>query len=201
MDLSSPAEDENLLSTSRRGSHRQSRLFSSELEYFNRGSSEENESLLSTSRRGSHRQSRNQVSPQEGEEEEVECLNFKEKFGCLDSKGGSGRQSRMFSPDLENFNRESPQENESLLSTSRRGSHRQSRNQVSPQEEEICKGESGRQSRVLSPQLEHVNRKESNELPICGKQFSKVDFLFAKISVTEGYAKASRISLILCQRS
>ena len=55
------------------------------------------ESLLSTSRRGSHRQSRNQVSPQE--EEEVECLN---------SKVGSGRQSRMLSPELEYVKRGIP---------------------------------------------------------------------------------------------
>ena len=54
------------------------------------------ESLLSTSRRGSHRHSRNQVSPQE---EEVECLN---------SKVGSGRQSRMLSPELEYVNSRGP---------------------------------------------------------------------------------------------
>ena len=91
------------------GSQRQSRNQVSPQDEFERGLSSKrdslvknpDESLLSTSRRGSHRQSRNQVSPQE--EEEVECLN---------SKVGSGRQSRMLSPELEYVKRAPPWERE-----------------------------------------------------------------------------------------
>ena len=91
----------------RRGSHRQSKNQVSpqdELESGNSGLSSKRDSLVQnvsqtspmvdecalSSRRGSHRQSRNQVSPQE---EEFEC--------SLNLKGGSGRQSRVFSPERE----------------------------------------------------------------------------------------------------
>ena len=98
----------------RRGSQRQSKNQVSpqdEVEGDNSGLSSKRDSLVQTtnqtsptadacvlsSRRGSHRQSRNQVSPG-GEEEEFEC--------SLNLKGGSSRQSRVFSPESEYLTKE-----------------------------------------------------------------------------------------------
>ena len=71
------------------------------------------------SRRGSHRQSKNQVSPQEE--------SLENNISSLNSRRGSRKDHSM--------DNTSHKEDECLLSSRRRGSHRQCRNQVSPQEE------------------------------------------------------------------
>ena len=71
------------------------------------------------SRRGSHRQSKNQVSPQEE--------SLENNISSLNSRRGSRNDHSM--------DNTSHKEDECVLSSRRRGSHRQCRNQVSPQEE------------------------------------------------------------------
>ena len=71
------------------------------------------------SRRGSHRQSKNQVSPQEE--------SLENNISSLNSQRGSQNDHSV--------DNTSHKEDECLLSSRRRGNHRQCRNQVSPQEE------------------------------------------------------------------